>query len=694
MKKKARKAPQRAIDKQGKALRRRTWLLVAVSFVLALGITILGIIAGGGEWFKAHRGICVALLVTACAVPAAIGVWSFITAKRIYNKLNSMRIEEVRNFVLNERSNALETMESSKKELKRLRVRAYALGAAILLLAAAIAFFAGVLISPKGAIALFFLYSMMLFIAVLSRIPRDIPTAFLEEDKTFVSRSDFPALYSIAEGTAKSMGLNDELRIALFPDGNFAVIKVGEYVLLRIGIYALVQMNEKELESVISHELSHIINENKNDPEKKFALREAGFSDLGFEGLGSILFARVDADHDLKYETYRFACSVLFEEEADRAMTRNCDNLTAASALIKINYTDLYRFEYAYKGEDRYEGEEPMEDEVSRGVKQFSNALKERKEFWDRLIPKEIMSRTSSHPTCAMRIKALGLDECRTVEEPAGEALRTDIENAIKYLDSVVRETRLEDYSERRKEFHDKPLELIEKWKSEGEPVTAEGYREIVDALLCAGRAEEALSLCDRVIAALPGHAAHYAVYTKGNSMLHEYDDEGIEYLYRAIETNNNYVEDALDEIGQYCCLTGNEKELERYRERSLEIMQKNMDEYGSIHGLARGDDLSAEHLPEGALERDLAYFASVDDGTIDRIYLVRKTVPNGFFTSAYVIKFKKGTDPEKTDEVMDKLFNYLDTVSDWQYSLFTWEDVSSSGIDRIEGTLVYERKN
>ena len=150
---------------------------------------------------------------------------------------------------------------------------------------------------------------------------------------------------------------------------------------------------------------------------------------------------------------------------------------------------------------------------------------------------------------------------------------------------------------------------------------------------------------------------------------------------------------EALDEIGKFCCITGNQVELERYRERAVELLQKEKDEHSQINMLRRGDRLSAEHLPDGALEDVLAYIRTIDNGEIRRIYLVRKTVTETYFTSAFVVRFTEDSDPDAQRSILHKIFLYLDTVSDWQYSLFDYREVEKVRIEDVPGSLVYEKQ-
>ena len=98
--------------------------------------------------------------------------------------------------------------------------------------------------------------------------------------------------------------------------------------------------------------------------------------------------------------------------------------------------------------------------------------------------------------------------------------------------------------------------------------------------------------------------------------------------------------------------------------------------------------------MPKEMLDSILEFIHSVDEGIIKNIYLVRKTINENFFTSAFVIHFWGGTDAQR-EEIMHKIFRYLDTYpTEWQFSLFDYTNVSDIKFDRIEGSLVWNKSN
>ena len=128
---------------------------------------------------------------------------------------------------------------------------------------------------------------------------------------------------------------------------------------------------------------------------------------------------------------------------------------------------------------------------------------------------------------------------------------------------------------------------------------------------------------------------------------------------------------------------------MEIYRERAIALTEDNkIQSEASI--LNKKDKLSTESLPEGMLEDILEYIIFECSDNIEKIYLVRKTITDNFFTSAFVIKMTPDTDDDTRYKILHKAFNYLDTCSDWQFSLFDYEDVKNVKIEDIAGSCVY----
>ena len=146
--------------------------------------------------------------------------------------------------------------------------------------------------------------------------------------------------------------------------------------------------------------------------------------------------------------------------------------------------------------------------------------------------------------------------------------------------------------------------------------------------------------------------------------------------------------------IGMFCCTTGREEALQAYRVRAAELTQKNMAEDSKAGYLSKNDNLTKDDMPADMLDEILSFIHSVDCDIIQNIYLVRKTVNESFFTSAFIIHFYGGTDAQR-DEIMHKIFCYLDSYpAEWHFSLFDYFEYPEVKVEKIEGSLVYSKSN
>ena len=97
--------------------------------------------------------------------------------------------------------------------------------------------------------------------------------------------------------------------------------------------------------------------------------------------------------------------------------------------------------------------------------------------------------------------------------------------------------------------------------------------------------------------------------------------------------------------------------------------------------------------LPDGMLDNILSYIKSIDEGLIEKVYLVKKIITDDFSTSVVIIRFAPETDEEKRAEIYKKIFVYLDTSSNHQFSLFDYAGVSSVKFEKIAGSCVFDIK-
>ncbi len=679
------------VSKQEKVLRRRGIALLVISLLAAMLLDIAGIFLGK-HWEEQNRTVVFTLLAVSCALPPILLVINIFLNKRFARNLENKRLEEIRQTLQTQRELAARTSRETLGFLKKWRVLTGIFAVLQIILGAGIALFGGWgTQSDKSTIIVF--YAAAWILAGLSRLRFRLPTAFMEEDNTYVLKTDYPILYDIAEQAAQRCGCTTPVRVSFTTDDYIGVMNLGSTVSLKIGMLLLSILNEQELASIMNHEFAHIVASHGNKEDKYAQWLHMGKPLHVLSWLTEFLYGFLDSVYEYRYFLYQFATSIIREAEADRAMVRDCDKAIAGSALLKTYYQSLYEYESeTYDVPSAYAAEEPAKDVLRKQIEDFRLRAAARSEVWNSMIPREIMSRSASHPIIKMRLDALGVTEYLALPGNGGPEFDREREKAISYMDQLVYDYTRTEYEKYRRACYIEPLERVNAWKAAGEPLVAAEYPDVVQALHILGRYTEEEQLCERAIRELPDAASPYAYFIRGRLRLHRYDPAGLDDLYHALACNNNFVHESLQEIGQFCCITGNQEELDRYREQCVELMQKNKDEHDQTGVLKRGDRLSAEQLPGGVLDEILAYIRSIENGEIQQIYLVRKTITENFFTSAFVVKFTEESDHETQNEIMHKIFLYLDTVSDWQYSLFDYREVAKVKLETIPGSLVYEK--
>lgn len=674
-----------------KVQRRRGILLFISALVLGFASWFLGLRFGRNlpvHLLRAGFWSCAALTVVIFGLSIGIDI--------LFNRRLSKRsLADMSKYIDSHREGGLDHGQQKLLLLKRIRFFTKLYTACLALLALVIGFFGGALTADNTSCQTLICFaSGFVYLSALSRIHFPEVTPKPEEDTLLANREDYPILYGIARKAAESQGWQGEIQILFHPECNAGIQLQRNTCRIHLGVLLLDLLTEEELLSVFCHEFSHIAREQALDQAQirhNVWLNQGGNPHF-LSSLTCLFFAFPNTLFLWHFQLYLYAVSLSAEKQADQAMTALTDPATAASALIKLKYHDMYQWEFGSLDADPlYKTEAPDPQFLHRQAARIRTRTGERQSVWNDLIDREIISRKASHPTVKMRLEGLGAAKLPAIIFPDKDILTGEREQAMVFAAKTVCDGLADTYADARKEIYLDPLAQVEAWEQAGKPVTAEEYRDIVTALQYLGRNTEADTLCRQAIEQLSGPAACFAHFSHGCFLLRCYDDKGIDHLYQAIAGNSNYIEEGLEMIGEYCCLTGNQEALDSYRAKAVELLQKTKDVYSQISTLQKGDHLTAETLPEGMLEALLDYTASVDQGTIAEAYLVHKQITQEDYTSAYIVHFKEGiTDEEKT-RVLDRLFAYLDTSSDWQFSLFDYDHIPGKMLQNIPGSCVYQ---
>ncbi len=654
---------------------------ILLAFAIHLGLAIAGIYllrplsAGADKALTLSAWGAVAVLLCCYAVSPFLLI-------RFKNRLQQTDAKSLVDQLLSRRQAVLDDCLAVKKKLQQLRILCTCY---ILLLVAGMVFSSFVLGGKAIGASILWVLG---FFGILAQI-RFFPPR--PDQKDILSEKDYPTLYTLAQKAADAVGVKEKICLVTQYGNNVGVLREGKTVYLTLGAITLGLMNEEEFYAVLIHEFTHIKNTDRATvSDRKLHTFFSMDHVMIFPAL-----AYPAALYIFESELYRELSSVLVERLADQGIAAHGMGQIGAGALAKIEYYDLFvREEEMHLPSPFYAAESCPAHLLSFLLSSFWSALPKREAFWRSLIEKEISPRVASHPILRQRLEVLGVsDYTATVPEETG-AFRAECRQMIACLEKEFYESSCPNYEAARKENYLKPLATVEQWEAEGKGYTRENFRTVASALHALYRFEDLADLCEEVIAKEQGGLVLYAKFVRGNLRLDRYDDRGIADLYEAAENNQNYTAEASERIGNYCCQTGLQEELEEYRRRSVTLMQKTMDEVGAndlkVSDLLQKEDVLSPELQQ----RNLDYILSVGKDVISRLFLVRKMVNPTLYSSVYVVEFLPGAPEDRMEDTMEKVFEFLDnTPEDWQYGWFFYDKETAAAVKKVEGSCIYQKE-
>ena len=658
------------------------WIL---SIAIVIGVGVLGILYHNSEGYS--EALCVIGLISLPALLIVGTVVGLVQKKKLMKDLEAER-EELQPKLLAQRERASEIAKEKIAEMKKLIRTIDILSACLLLVVCLIAFCFFTLVGVDGAGGgfpfVFGVYVGLYFIRP-SRISINE-----NNSEDYLLEQVYPLLYETARRAADTVGCRGKIKIFVDHDFNAGILEISDGYSIRLGSYLLDNMSQAELYNVLLHEFGHV--EKKNDERNDIITYAGLMQESKLVGIDVSPYAYFHTKFAFEYFTYQYVCSMMNEDAADAAMREYGEPEVAASMLVKLKFSELYQWERGtYDEENIFESETLIQDCIRRPLGWFKERMEKRQEDWIRMIDSEIISRNASHPTAKMRIANLGVKQARILPRQDSEEYLSEVRLAILHVEEMMHKGLAPSYPRIREENYLEPKRIVDEWENEGRPITKEGYQNIVISLFTLHRIDEFVKLCCQIIDEIPEPANYFAHHMYGIYLLRCYDERGIDHLYKSIELNHNNWEEAMQTIGEYACVVGRQDKLDEYRKRAPELAKKAEDVFEKMNSLNAKDTLTSENLPDGMLSDFLDYVRSIDGGQIERIYMVRKTIDDEHFVTCVVVKPKSKVDAKKWMDVMDKLFQYLDKSSDWQFSLFDIRWIRGINFKRIENSCVYE---
>ena len=609
-----------------------------------------------------------------------------ILANRYLHALSRRQEQEGDSFLFVKKADAVGMREEKLSLLRRLRVCAGIYAATLFLIALVGSFFAGGLHKIERVIWLWWPFGFFAG-AAMERYPLVIWGSF-DTQYNSLECKNFPKLWSLCERAAQAVGCRDTLKLCTIGNSDITVFGKGGECMVSLGIDALLTLTEDEVYQTLLRAFAPSADKRARR-ENRYAYWLQGVRDThALAPLCAIAFRLPDTVYQFQYQLFCYASGLCEWETTAAAIEDHADPKVAASSLLRAQYYELWNWEQENRDfPQRNTYEELLHDLRYIMPENFRRDLSSRKAFWDKQIENELVPEDWPDRTLMEKIKSFG------IEKP--ELLPYAV--SPEYRDEVLRATEKVDDADAREAYENEnraAQKNLDEWEAEGRPLRPQDYGGILNSLRTRGRISDALALCQRAIDELPdGVSVDYPFCFQGCKLLHEWDERGLRYVYRAMEGNGNYIEDGLKTISFFCRYSGNKEAMRQYEERAQELQRRHEEEDAEIGVLRRTDELSAETPPMSLKESILKEILSIDHGEIKRIFLVRKRITPTRSTSAMVVQLDPNTSEARREEIMQRIFNLLDDSTSWQFSLFDYEAVRPVGVERIEGSVFYEKE-
>ena len=667
------------------------YVILAICFAI---ITLTGACISGllvKDTFKGASGdICLAIVFSLLII---IFVLNVILKVKKASKYNQMKVAEANEFMLQKKSAIKDNFNEATKRLHRtsLLCKLYVIALTILLHSGS--FFVGAM--GGDAISM-----IILFFFFVAGIYIHIAGAFLNKPKLqiqeYLSRKEFPVLYSVADKAMNEVGIEGKIYICTDRSFDGCIGKFGNSYLINLGCSLVNCFSRDELYNVLLHEFAHVSDKYTPKSVHGFFHRFLEFDGENFFSyLTDIIISYPVIRYGEEYIFYTMLASEFIEAMADKVVKEKGNPKAFVAALAKCNLHSSYEnISFLYNEHPVFKSEKPRDTLATEYLECFHLALKDNMEKWLESYEREIQPRNASHPIYRLRREAVGVlpSEVEISFENTDSEYVSEAEVLLDFTNKMIVKNLTPHYEETRKQHYLEPLKTVESWEKDKESYTSAELSPVIDALAILNRHKEAEILCDEIIANEENiYATAYARFFKGFMLLNYDDASGIDMLYQVIELNSNYLEGCLDYIGPFVCRNGMQKELDEYREKAIKLSQKNIDEDQKANSLSPKDKIVADTIDADTLNKHIEFITGTSD-KIKSVYLVRKVISDTFYSRVFIIEFEKNTDFTVIQESMDKIFRYLDCLDNEQYSLFMLTPYYYNIVKRVQGSLVYKK--
>ena len=537
----------------------------------------------------------------------------------------------------------------------------------------------------------------------LVRLLELIPSGLNQE--ALVPENQLPILHALAQKAMDTVELKGHIRIEITRECDCDVNRIGRTFVVFLGTRLLTVLDEEELFQCLLMAFEKFARPSLNRQiMRRYRLGMLGGAEIRKETFAfDLFFSYADAYMEWEYDLYLRAMRRYLERCGYERVRKDGNARAAVRALAKKAMWKCFVFEYVhFNSTPFYQEPTPPTHVEERICREFLGASRQRNRSWMKILEREL--RRPGEEFALFReerellissedaLDLVYIDDTLVVDTAYGrEVMQAIREEADRRITPEIAKS----YDRERAREYLEPLRVAEEYEASPDGYTTPELSPVINAYRELGRFGKAEALCDAILEreTNPFAMAH-AIYFKGMCMLHRYETEGIDHIYRAIDLNKNYMKDGFELVEDYCLRCGLTDEYEAFLRRAdVQFSAHAYNQEGAAY-LVATDRLEPEKELGDMLPDILSYMERVSEGCIRQVYLVRKVVSEDFFTSAFVVNFEYGTSEEQMRKTYVAIFNYLDAYPvDWQFSLFTYDRETERAVNRVVGSLVWEKK-
>ena len=638
--------------------------------------------------YKGHLAVALLLLfLTAIAINIFLGNW-------LYQRHVNIKIKAQREILGQIKDEAEKNIKAMVRKMKVLLFANWAIYIFFIIFCLAILFFSLGFFNdwiPLPLSIILFIVSLVssffmlwgLIDMIINKAEKTLPEYELHE-------RDYPELFKIIKEAANIVGAGKHVRLFL-GSGSVGVFRHKQFDCILIGDIPMNCLTKEEMKQILIHEFAHVYNENTTLMNKLTTASNIWQTQMEKPLLSlSRVLMKVPVFFFNREIFFYTACATRVQEiEADNIVKRLGDKQVYINALAKHAALGIFvEMPCPERDIHIYEKEEPVDNYGDIYLDLYYKYLEKKETLWRQILDNELTPFLDSHPTFKARKEAMEVNEYTFYTKETDEGYIKEQRKLLDYRNKLSKEGISESYKEIREHYYVKRFQAIEKYEKNPN----QSIQELIDtALYYEGiDNDKAKEIFNLILKKDQDNA--YALYHLGRMFLNEFNKEGISYIYKAIEMNDNFAGDGLNLIGHFCIKAGLQEELEEYRRNVVDMGQKAIDKTRAIVELDKKDNLLPHDLDDDTLQEILNFMTTTANGKLDKILLTKKVVDD-LYSYIFLIKGSKDVSEQEFSQLYYDIFTYLD-LREEQFTLLNVYDENKLKwlYKKVKGCVVWSK--